>query len=281
MLKYLKEYRFYISLGLFVLIPTLYLDTASRSPRDYHFYDRVLNTLLTPVQLTVHYLMDKTVDFTQSYLYLIHTKKINEDLLVENQKLFGELSSLKEASLENDRLKGLLDFRETHHLKTVTARMIARDVSVEYRSIRINRGENAGITKGMAVVTPAGIVGRVFRVTATTADVMTVVDLLSSIDSVIERSRVRGVVEGLTDETCSMRFTQRNDDIQVGDTLVSTGLGGIFPRGISVGTVIQVRKKTYGITQEVEVKPAVDFNKLEEVLVVTESQTTPLKTQKP
>ena len=92
----------------------------------------------------------------------------------------------------------------------------------------------------MAVVTNEGIVGRVLRTTAGTADVITVMDLMSAVDVVNDRSRARGVMEGLTDEVAQLRFTVRTDDFQQGDQLISSGLGGIFPKGIPVGTVARV-----------------------------------------
>jgi rod shape-determining protein MreC len=152
---------------------------------------------------------------------------------------------------------------------SIVARVIAKDVSTEFRTLRINRGESSGIKKNMAVVTSEGIVGRILRTTPDTSDVVTTLDLNSAIDSINERSRARGVVEGLTEETCQLRFTLRTDDILPGDVLISSGLGGIFPKGVPVGTVSKVRRKPFGITQEVEVRPSVDFSKLEEVLVIT------------
>jgi rod shape-determining protein MreC len=107
------------------------------------------------------------------------------------------------------------------------------------------------------------------RTTPNTADVITVLDLLSAVDTINERSRARGVMEGLTDEVAVLRYTVRTDDIQPGDGLISSGLGGIFPKGVPVGTVSKVNRKQFGISQDVEVRPAVDFSKLEEVMVVT------------
>jgi rod shape-determining protein MreC len=180
----------------------------------------------------------------------------------------NEIVSLRETLRENDRLRELLAFREKLELETVVARVIGRDVSTEYRAIRINRGESSGIQKDMAVVTSQGVVGRVLRTTADTADVVTIVDTLSAIDAIDERSRARGVVEGLSDDLCQMRFALRTDDIAPNDLLISSGLGGIFPKGVPVGMVLKVSKQPFGITQEVEVRPAVDFSKLEEVLVI-------------
>ncbi len=268
MIKYLKQYQFYITLFLFILIPVIAVDTSTRAPRDYRFYDRVIVGLTSPVQATITWVLEKIASGFENYIYLWHTHQDNMSLLEENRKLLNSIAGLREIQQENIRLKKLLHFEETLNLQTIVARVIAKDVSTEFRSIRINRGELAGIRKNMAVVTEEGIVGRVLRTTPNTSDIVTVLDLYSAVDAIVERSRARGVVEGLTDDTCQLKYALRTDDIQPGDTLISSGLGGIFPKGVAVGTVSKVNRKAYGITQEVEVKPSVDFSKLEEILVV-------------
>ncbi len=269
MIKYLKEYRFYITLFLFILIPVIAIDTSTRAPRDYRFYDRAIVSITSPVQLLISWSLEHAIDAYHNYIYLWHTRQDNLALLDENRRLLNLIASLRETQQENVRLRKLLHFEEQYKLHSVVARVIAKDVSTEFRAIRINRGENGGIQKNMAVVTEEGVVGRVLRTTRNTSDIVTVMDLLSAVDSIDERSRARGVVEGKSEDRCQMRFTLRTDDIQPGDILVASGLGGTFPKGIPVGLVSQVHRKQFGITQDVEVKPSVDFSKLEEVLVIT------------
>ncbi len=269
MVKYLKEYRFYIILFSFILIPIIAIDTSTRSPRDYRFYDRMVIGITAPFQRLVSWSLDQLVSGFQNYLFLLQTRQDNASLLEENRKLLNVIAGLRETQQENARFRKLLQFQDQQHFKTVLARVIAKDISAEFRAIRINRGERAGIRKNMPVVTSEGIVGRVFRTTATTSDVVTILDLLSAVDSIVERSRAHGIVEGATDEVCQLKYALRTDDIQVGDLLISSGLGGVYPKGIPVGSVSKVNRKRFGITQEVEVRPSVDFTKLEEALVVT------------
>jgi rod shape-determining protein MreC len=271
MLKYLREYRFYVTLFLFLLVPLIAIDTTSRAPAQYRFFDKVILTVTSPIQGVVTWSLDRLVGVYQNYLYLLDTREENRELLAENRKLLGTIASLRETEQENLRLKRLLDFRESHKIESQVARVVGRDVSTEYRAIRINRGESSGVKPNMAVLTNEGIVGRVLRTTETTADVVTILDLLSAVDTIVERSRARGIVEGLTDDLCQLKYALRTDDITPGDVLVTSGLGGIFPKGIPVGTVSKVNRKTYGISQEVEVRPSVDFMKLEEVLIVTQT----------
>ncbi len=273
MFTYLQQYRFYILLFFFILIPVIGIDTSSRSPNQYRFYDKVIITITEPVQAVMSWGLEKIALGIENYLYLWHTHRDNVTLFDENRKLLNAIASLRETEQENIRLQKLLHFEETFHIQSVTARVIAKDVSTEFRSLRINRGENAGIKRNMAVVTDEGIVGRILRTTRTTSDIVTIVDLLSAVDAIVQRSRARGVLEGYSDDTCQLKYALRTDDIVPGDILISSGLGGIFPKGMTLGTVSSVNRNQYGITQEVVVKPSVDFSKLEEVVVIMNGET--------
>jgi len=275
MLKLIKQYRFYLVLLLFLLIPVLSIDSTNRTPRDYRFYDKAALLITTPFQVAIHWTLDTAVTFYENYLALWKTREENLSLIDENRKLVNTIINLRELEQENIRLRNLLQFKENYKIQTVVARMIAKDVSSEFRAIRINRGSKNGIEPNMAVINSEGVIGRVLRVTDSTADVVTILDPLSAVDAYIMRSRARGIVEGLTDALCQLKFALRVDDIQPGDLLLSSGLGGNFPKGIPVGTVIKVMRKSFGITQKVEVKPSVDFSKLEEVLVVTKVDASP------
>ena len=270
MFKYLREYRFSITLFLLLLIPVISIDTATRAPRDYRPHDRVVLFVTAPVQAVISWTLEHLVSGFENYIYLWNTRRDHQVMIEENRRLLGKIAALNEMQQENVRLRKLLDFTSTHQLQTVIARVIAKDVSSEFRAIRINRGESSGIRKNMAVITDEGVVGRVLRTTKRTADVVTILDLLSAVDSIVERSRARGIVEGMTDEVCQLKFVIRTDDIEPGDVLITSGLGGIFPKGIPVGTVSKANRKTYGISQEVEVRPSVDFSRLEEVMIVTQ-----------
>jgi len=276
MIKYIKKYKFYIILFLFILIPLISIDTATRSPRQYRIYDHVILTITYPVQSIMSWALEAGYHFVQNYLVLWNTKKNNILLYQENQRLINTIINLQETEKENQRLRQLLDFKEKHELKTIVGRVIAKDVSKEFRAIRINRGTDNGIEKDMPVVNEQGVIGRVFRTTNSTSDIVIILDLLSAIDAIDLRSRVRGIVQGMSEDLCELKFALRTDDIQNGDLLVSSGLGGIFPKGIPVGTVSKVDKKSYGVSQYIEVIPSVDFSKLEEVLVITDFNQVPI-----
>lgn len=281
MFKYIKEYRFYIILFMFVLIPVMLIDTSTRAPRDRRFYDRAVVLITYPVQATISWSLEHIALGFQNYLYLLRTRQDNLALLDENRKLLNEIASLRETQQENLRLRKLLHFEEKLSFQSVVARVIAKDVSTEFRAIRINRGEAEGLKRNMAVVTNEGVVGHILRTTRSTADIVTILDSNSAVDAIDERSRARGVVEGMTDENCQLRYVLRTDDIQPGDVMISSGLGGIIPKGVPVGVVSKVNRKPFGITQDVEIRPSVDFSRLEEVLVITSAEIDPLLSDSP
>ena len=189
MLKLLKQYRFYLILLLFLLVPILSIDSQNRAPREYRAYDRVALAITTPFEIAIHWTLDSFVNFYENYVSLWKTRFENQSLVDENRKLVNTILNLRELEQENIRLRNLLQFKENFKIQAVVARMIAKDVSTEFRAIRINRGKSSGIEPNMAVINSEGVVGRVLRVTDSTADVVTLLDPLSAIDAYILRSR--------------------------------------------------------------------------------------------
>ncbi|MDH3557772.1 MAG: rod shape-determining protein MreC, partial [Deltaproteobacteria bacterium] len=137
-----------------------------------------------------------------------------------------------------------------------------------FQTILIDKGRSDGVTQDMAVVSAEGLMGRVIGVSSHHAKVLLILDANSAVDALIQRSRVRGVLVGLGVDLCLLKYVQRNEDVQVGDQVISSGMGGVFPKGLLLGTVQEVVRGSSGLFQRVEVKPAANFNRLEEVMVV-------------
>ncbi|MGH2670813.1 MAG: rod shape-determining protein MreC, partial [bacterium] len=167
------------------------------------------------------------------------------------------------------RLQRLLDFRNEVPSQGVTARVTGKDASGLFQTFTLDRGESDGVKPGMAVVAPDGAVGRIAQASPHAARVLLVSDHNSGIDALVQRSRARGIVEGALNGACSMKYIKRGDEIDVGDIVVTSGLDGIFPKGIPIGKVTQVTRKDVGLFQIAEVRPAVEFAKLEEVWVIS------------
>lgn len=276
MFRALSQYRLYIVLLGLILVPVLAIDASRREPRDFRIYDKIILAVTLPVQLSMDWFMNTVVKTGVEVSSLWKLKDQNTLLVDENRKLVNTIVNIREIEQENARLRSLLKFKETFRMETIVGRVIARDSASEFRSIRIDRGREHGVEKNMAVIHAEGVVGRVVRVENDYSDVITVLDPLSAVDAYVLRSRARGIVEGLNESHCQLKFALRTDDIQPGDVLLSSGLGGSFPKGVPVGTVFKVVRKSYGITQTVEVKPGVNFSRIEEVMVVKSSGTAPI-----
>ena len=185
-----------------------------------------------------------------------------QNLEIERQKLL-------EAEATNRQLKQLLDFRS--HLippGAITATIIANSAASWFQSCLIDKGSADGVRKGMAVVTPLGVVGQVVAVTPRAAKVLLLTDPNSGIDVLVQRTRSRGIVSGSLENGIVLKYMKRSEDVQEGDRLITSGMDGVFPKGLMVGTVIKVLKQHLGLFQFVEVLPAVQTPRIENVLVV-------------
>ena len=198
---------------------------------------------------------------------LMHAREDNVALRQRARRLHAELDRLAEVELENARLRRLLDFRHTLRGDVITARVIGRDATGGARTLVLDRGESDGVAKGAAVLAPEGTVGHVFLVSRHAARVLLISDHNSGVDALVQRTRARGIVQGTVDAGCVLKYVKRTDDVQEGDTIVTSGLDGIFPKGLPVGRVVAVDKRGPGLFQLAEVAPRVEFERLEEVLV--------------
>lgn len=205
------------------------------------------------------------------YLNLVGIKKDNQQLLRENQELRAQLAASSELKLENERLNQLLEFKLNTKMELLAAKVIARDLSPDHESIRINRGYRQGLRKLMGVITVEGVVGYVLSTELDTAQILVITDRSAAVDALVQRTRARGLISGKDASAIRLRYLERADDVAVSDAVVTSGLKGTFPKGFPIGKVTSVRKTDFGISQEAVVEPVVSPSNLEEVFVVLDS----------
>jgi len=201
------------------------------------------------------------------YIFLIHTERENGRLKEEAGQLKLENSITSELIIENERLRELLGFRKLHPPESVMAQVIAKESSPSSRTVTINKGADDGVQKDMAVIAPMGIVGRVQAVLSGTAKVILLTDPGSTLAVRVQRNREEGLLEGKI-ITCALKYVSYYADIQEGDLLVTSGLDGIYPKGLPVATVTKVTRHEASAFQTVLAEPAVRLSRLEEVLVL-------------
>ncbi len=228
----------------------------------------LLYRVLKPVQQVVTTFHSKLVDVWSGYINLVGIQQENKALKEELRKLRGERSALLNTERENLRLKKLLNLKGGHEFPSLVAGLIGEDSVGWHRSFFINRGSADGITPQMAVAVAEGIVGRVTRCSATMAQVVLITDPSLSVDCRLTRTRDRGILNGSLDGGCILRYLDPKSDVRIGDEVITSGLDGIFPKGLPVGKIESVRKGSQGLFLEARVTPAADFAGIEEVLVV-------------
>lgn len=198
-----------------------------------------------------------------------------KSLLSENKKLQEEITRLEqkfilveETQKENVRLKQLLAFQKEFDYQTIPAKVIGRDPTRWYRGILIDKGSSDGLKKNMPVVTRLGLVGHVSQVTPTDAKVQLLVDVGSRVGALLQESREIGILKGLGRRGSRLDYLSRRVSLQVGEKVLTSGIGSLYPKGILIGNTTNIQSKEGGLYQSVRVKPSVDFSKLEEVLVL-------------
>jgi rod shape-determining protein MreC len=178
-----------------------------------------------------------------------------------------EVARLSEVELENERLRKLLAFRPEVEIEVVTGRVVGADALGLSRSLAIDRGTLDGVRKGAAVLAPEGVVGQVLLAGRHAARVLLITDHNSGVDGIVQRTRARGIVEGAFGGGCGLKFVKRTEHLEVGDLVVTSGMDGIFPKGLPIGHIAAIDKRGQSLFQYATVEPTVDFGRLEEVLV--------------
>ena len=195
--------------------------------------------------------------------------------LVENERLNKEIALLKykfnglnEIYLENTRLKNSLSFKQKSSLRVIAARVIIRPADNWSSGLIIDKGSSQGIRKGLAVATYLGLAGRIVETTGSTAKVMLLNDPSLGVSALVQRSRQEGLVCGTLGANLIMKYLPEDADIKLEDTIISSGLNATYPKGLLIGTVVDIGRDFSGLSRFAVVKPAVELSNIEEVLVI-------------
>lgn len=194
----------------------------------------------------------------------------NEKLKREAELLKARLASQTEIYLENMRLKDALYFKHKSAFKIISARVIGRQPDSWSSSIIADKGKNDGVRKGMAVITPLGLAGRVIEAGRNTSKILLLSDPGFGVSGLIQRSRQEGLVSGTLGNHLIMKYLPRDTDVKIGDTVITSGFNGTYPKGILIGTIIDVGKEFSGLTSFAVVRPAAMLSRAEEVLIISE-----------
>ena len=232
------------------------------------FFDKLIIESFAHIQSNITSVHRGLFTFFEHYINNVNASKKNIEIKNKLIEIEKEVFDLQQISRENIRLKKLLEFGEEFKRKKILAQIVGRDASSDFKVLRINKGYQDGIRIQNTVITSEGIVGYIYRLTDHFSDVLTILDPNHRVDVLIERTRSHGILEGLFDWKCFMKYVMRTDRITLNDLVITSGLGNIYPKGLKVGKVSKVERESYGMTQYLEITPTVDFLKLEEVIVL-------------
>lgn len=246
--------------------------------RDANGQQKILRiwtqTFASPLQSASSKASGATSGFFQQLWNARSTAQENQELKERLSKIELELHAARQAEAENERLKGLLSLSEQLDLKSVPARVIARDPSVWFNTISINRGSSFGVAVNMPVVTGGGIVGRVISVSPFASQVMLITDEKAGAGAVVGQvgqSGALGSVRGRADlgvGIIEMRYVSGLEKVEVNDLVMTTGQDGIYPPGLNIGRVVDVKKGTATQAHQILIQPGAQLDHLEEVAVL-------------
>jgi rod shape-determining protein MreC len=268
MLEFIRRNRVVLTSGSLLLISLLLLSAGSRTHERIDPVARLVLDAMRPLQGAMATGVDTVTDTWRSYVALTGVRRENERLHQRLVELEQQAAHLAEVEQTDRRLAALLNFRSSIDGDLQAAQIIGRDPVPWFSTLVINKGEADGVRKNMAVLSPFGVVGQTTAISRHSARVLLITDHNSGVDAVVQRSRARGIVEGALDGHCLMKYLKRGEDVEVGDRVVTSGLDGIFPKGIIVGDVTRVTRGNRGLMQVADITPSVPFDRIEEVLVV-------------
>jgi rod shape-determining protein MreC len=259
-----KHKKVFFILFLFVLL--FWLVTVQVKNGRFSFMERPVLAVAGFFERLVTGTVDAVATVGDRYVFLVRTSRDNERLKAENERLRLDTAVLNELLIENERLRDALNFKRLNPAASVMAQVIGKEMSPVSSTITISKGATDGIAKDMAVITPAGVVGRVQTVLPAMSKVLLLTDPGNSLAVRVQRNREEGLLEGKL-VNCALKYVSYYADIQQGDLLVTSGLDGIYPKGLPVATVVRVIKREASSFQTVVAEPIVRFSRLEEVLV--------------
>ena len=250
-----------------LVAPFVLFSSPLRAWQNPHWILTLVQDLIYPVERVWHLGTSQVAHFWNHYIDLTKAAQENDRLKQRLNTLETRILAYDEQILENERLRKLLGFSGRSEKRLLAAEVVGHNQFATFETLRISRGALDGVKAGMPVVAADGVVGKVIRVGQAFADVQLVVDSDFHMDVLLQRTRVRGVLSGASKGQCVLQLHKRVE-IRIGDTLITSGIVGGFPKGLPIGRVIRITYETENVAQSITVEPWVDHRRLEEVMVI-------------
>lgn len=236
--------------------------------RELPWWSGAVLDLAVPIQKMVAVPFDFAREHWRDYTALVDVREENETLRERLASVQDENLQLREALVASGRLQRIAEMRDEFEIPMLPAELVGADASAWFRSALVDRGRDHGVRSGMPVISEHGLVGLVTATSLHAAKVMLLIDRQAAVDGLVQRSRARGIVRGARQDLLEFEFVARSGDVQEGDVVITSGLGGAYPKGLRIGEVVHVEGSEADMLQVATVRPAVDFGRLEQVFVM-------------
>jgi len=255
-----------------VILFLAFFSSKSMPDGNAGFLTRVTLELMAPLEGVVNSFFSSFGDTWSRYLFLVDVERKNSELEETIAALHREIVQYRESSLECERLRKLAGVTAEFDFPMTVARVIGLERPAAFKTIIINRGIGDGVQVGSPVMAADGLVGRVVEASRDVSKVLLIIDYNSNIDALIMESRVQGIVQGNGQNECILKYVQRTEEVNAGDMVITSGLGGIFPKGLPVGRISFVENGGNDLFQKIIIVPVVDISRLEEVMVMVKGR---------
>jgi rod shape-determining protein MreC len=235
---------------------------------DHSWLSGVLIEIAAPIQKLIRLPVDLLGETWTDYIALVDLRRQNETLSARLAALEEENLQFREALVASGNLERIVQMRESFEVPLLPSEVVGQDVFPWFRSILLDRGRSHEVLSGMPVVSDHGVVGLVTATSPHASRAMMLLDRQSAVDAIVQRSRARGIVRGKGTGELEFVFMVRGDDVQPGDVLITSGVGGVYPKGLRIGAITAVRTEEARLLHTGSVRPSVDFGRIEQVFIM-------------
>jgi rod shape-determining protein MreC len=272
MRDFLRRIRLPLLFAALLLITTTLMvvdrRTVSEGGSDHSWLSGVLIEIAAPIQQVIKAPVDFLGETWTEYIALVDLRRDNEALRARVAALEEENLQFREALVASGNLERIVQMRENFEVPLLPSEVVGQDVFPWFRSILLDRGRSHDVLSGMPVVSDHGVVGLVTATSPHASRAMMLLDRQSAVDAIVQRSRARGIVRGRGTGELEFVFMVRGDDVQPGDVVITSGVGGVYPKGLRIGTITRVQTDEARLLHTGSVQPSVDFGRLEQVFIM-------------
>lgn len=258
-----KRYLFLI----FALVSALII-LQIKNPKINGPFRGILGNILNPIVYTYYVTSNSISNLINNYIFLVNVKKENELLKKELDKYKFEINILREKLVNYEILKQLLKFKEAYNFNTVVCNIIGKNLTDSLSYFIIDKGMKDNIKVNDTVVGPTGLIGKVDDVYINSSLVKVILDITNNVSVMNFKTRATGIVKGDGKGGIYVDYYDKLEPVEIGDIFITTGLGGVYPKGIPVGTVTMIENSESSLFQKIILKPLINFNKIESALVI-------------